>query len=344
MSDWWPLIKLLPKKTNFKFVRLAYFAAFLSVVLTLVSIAAVFTGGLRENPFQVYADASGTPYERMGAVMQNGFNLGIDFRGGTLVEIEAPNPIELGPLRTALTDLDKGDIQVQAFGDPHHALVRFHAAGDSKQAEAALLEVNQVLAKTILNVRIVRTEVVGPKVSGELFTSGLLALGIAILLMMVYIWFRFEVQFGFGAVLALFHDTILTLGMFSVFRIDFTLTIIAALLTIIGYSMNDTVVVFDRLRENLRKYRKMSVPDVIDLSINETLSRTLVTSVTALLASIALLIYGGETLAGFAVCMIFGIVIGTYSSIYVAAPAILLLGAKRTAKELASDLKPQKAG
>jgi preprotein translocase subunit SecF len=341
--SWWPLIKLMPKNTKIKFVRFAFFAGFLSISLTVLTFVSVFTGGLRENPVDIYQSASGSPIARFGGVLSHAFNLGIDFRGGTLLEIEAPDPIQLGPLRDALTRLDMGDVQVQAFGDPHHALVRFHSVGDN--ADQALARVDQVLRQTIMNVQIVRTEVVGPKVSSELFTSGLLALGIAIALMLVYIWFRFELQFGFGAVLALFHDTILTLGLFSVFRIDFTLTIIAALLTIIGYSMNDTVVVFDRLRENLRKYRKMSVSDVIDLSINETLSRTLVTSATALLASVALLIYGGETLAGFAICMIFGICIGTYSSIYVAAPAILLLSAKRGGgKELASDLTPQKAG
>jgi preprotein translocase SecF subunit len=342
MSDWWPLIKLLPKQTNFKFVKFAYFAAFLSIVLTVLSFASMFTGGLRENPFEVYAAAPGAPMQKIGTVLSHGFNLGIDFRGGTLVEIQAPTAIELSNLREELGTLDMGDVQVQSFGDPRKAIVRFHAI--TENAEQALERVRTKLDQAIPNVKFTRTEVVGPKVSGELFVSGVLALGIAIALMLVYIWFRFEMQFGFGAVLALFHDTILTLGMFSFFRIDFTLTIIAALLTIIGYSMNDTVVVFDRLRENLRKYRKLPVPEVIDLSINETLSRTLVTSVTALLASVALLLYGGETLAGFAICMIFGIVIGTYSSIYVAAPAILLINPKRGGKDLASELTPQKAG
>jgi preprotein translocase SecF subunit len=171
--------------------------------------------------------------------------------------------------------------------------------------------------------------VVGPKVSEELFAGGLIALGLAIVLMLIYIAFRFEFQFGVGAVFALFHDTILTLGVFSIFRVEFTLTIIAALLTIIGYSMNDTVVVFDRLRENLKKYKKMALADVIDLSTNETLSRTMITSVTALLSAIALWTVGGETLRGFAIAMTFGIVIGTYSSIYVAAPAILLWHSRR---------------
>jgi preprotein translocase SecF subunit len=342
MSDWWPLIKLLPKHTHFKFVRLATIAASLSIILTALSFASMLSGGLRENPIEVYQAAPGGPMNKIGTIFSHAFNLGIDFRGGTLVEIQAPTPIELSTLREQLGTLNMGDVQVQSFGDPRKALVRFHSI--TENAEQALERVRTTLDREIPNVKFVRTEVVGPKVSGELFTSGLLALGIAIALMLVYIWFRFEMQFGFGAVLALFHDTILTLGMFSFFRFDFTLTIIAALLTIIGYSMNDTVVVFDRLRENLRKYRKMSVPEVIDLSINETLSRTLVTSMTALLASFALLLYGGETLGGFAICMIFGILIGTYSSIYVAAPAILLIGSNRNGKELASELTPQKAG
>lgn len=342
MSDWWPLIKLVPKHTNFKFVSFAKIAAALSILLTVLSFASMVTGGLRENPVAVYQAAPGGPFNKIGTILSHGFNLGIDFRGGTLVEIQAPTPVDLATLREELSALDMGDVQVQAFGDPRKALVRFHSI--TENPEEALQRVETTLDRVIPNVKFTRTEVVGPKVSGELFANGLIALGLAIVLMMIYIWIRFRLQFGFGAVLALFHDTILTLGMFSFFRIDFTLTIIAALLTIIGYSMNDTVVVFDRLRENLRKYKKMSVSEIIDLSINETLSRTLVTSVTALLASVALLVYGGETLAGFAICMIFGIVIGTYSSIYVAAPALLLLKVKRGGKELASDLEPQRAG
>ncbi|MGE3302042.1 MAG: protein translocase subunit SecF [Hyphomonadaceae bacterium] len=339
----WPLIKLLPKKTNFKFVRFAYFAAFLSVFAIIGSFVSMFTGGFRENPIAVYQQAEGGPFNRIGVILSHGFNLGIDFRGGTLLEVSAPDPIELATVRAALAELDMGDVQVQAFGDPHHVLVRFHSVTES--AESALAHVREKLDAAVPQIRYVRTEVVGPKVSGELFASGLIALGLAMLLMLVYIWFRFELQFGFGAVLSLFHDTILTLGLFSVMRIDFTLTIIAAVLTIIGYSMNDTVVVFDRLRENLRKYRKMPVADVIDLSTNETLSRTMVTSVTALLAAVALWVYGGETLRGFAIAMVFGIVMGTYSSIYVAAPSILLLGIRRGEKFGAGEaVESEKAG
>ena len=189
------------------------------------------------------------------------------------------------------------------------------------------------LAQRLGGATFSRTEVVGPKVSGELFRNGLLALGLAIGLMLIYIWFRFELQFGLGAVVALFHDVILTFGLIAVTRMEFSLTTIAALLTIIGYSMNDTVVVFDRLRENLRKYKRMPLGEVIDLSINETLSRTVITGLTAVLALAGLAALGGEALFGFSIIMIFGIVLGTYSSVYVAAPIILLWGVKRGDEE-----------
>jgi preprotein translocase subunit SecF len=324
----WPLIKLVPMKTNLKFVRLAFLMSFVSVAAVLASFTSMFTAGFRENPIVVYQQASGSPMDRIGVILSHGFNLGIDFQGGTLLEVKAPRPIDLGPLREGLTELGIGDIQVQAFGDPSSALIRFETA--EATSEKALAQVRDVATRVVPDLKITRTEVVGPKVSGELFVSGIIALGLAMLLVMVYIWARFGLQFGFGAVLSLLHDTILTLGIFSVFRIDFTLPIIAGLLTVIGYSMNDTVVVFDRMRTNFRKYKKMPAGEVIDLSINETLSRTLVTAVTALLASIALFYFGGETLHGFAICMIFGIVIATYSSIYIAAPALPLVAPRPT--------------
>ncbi|MDX2275390.1 MAG: protein translocase subunit SecF [Hyphomonadaceae bacterium] len=323
----WPLIKLVPSKTNFKFVRFAAFAAFVSIVAVVGSFASIFTGGFRDNPVAIYNAAEGDPLAKAGAVLARGFNLGIDFRGGTLLELTAPQPIDIGAVRDAISNMGLGDVQAQTFSDVTHAMIRFQTPGANPNE--VVEQVKARVAGVVDGVTFSRTEVVGPKVSEELFAGGLIALGLAILLMLIYIWFRFEWQFGLGAVIALFHDTILTLGLFSVFRIEFTLTIIAALLTIIGYSMNDTVVVFDRLRENLRKYKKMPLGDVIDLSTNETLSRTMVTSVTALLASVALWAVGGETLEGFAIAMTFGILIGTYSSIYVAAPAILLWHSKR---------------
>jgi preprotein translocase subunit SecF len=328
----WPLIKLLPKKTSFRFVRFAFFAAFLSAVAVAGSFVSMFTGGFRDNPVAVFQQAQGDPLARLGAVVGRGFNLGIDFRGGTLMEITAPQAIDGGAVRGALNALHFGDVEVQGTSGAQpdhlfHTMVQFQTPGNNPNAVIALVQ--QRIQAVVPNVQFSHVEAVSGKVSEELFRNGLIALGLAILLMLIYIAFRFEFQFGLGAVFALFHDTILTLGLFSLLRIEFTLTIIAALLTIIGYSMNDTVVVFDRLRENLRKYKRMSLGDVIDLSTNETLSRTMMTSLTALLSALALWLFGGETLRGFAVAMTFGIVVGTYSSIYVAAPAILLWHSRR---------------
>jgi len=323
----WPLIKLMPKRTNFRFVRFAIFAAFLSIVAVAGSFVSMFTGGFRDNPIAVYQQAEGDPLARIGAVMGRGFNLGIDFKGGTSMEISAPQAINLGPLRSALTAMVHSDVEVQNFSDARRASVSFQTPGANPSV--VVEQVKARIRQIVPNVEFGSVDAVSGKVSEELFAGGLMALGLAIVLMLIYIAFRFEFQFGVGAVFALFHDTILTLGLFSIFRIEFTLTIIAALLTIIGYSMNDTVVVFDRLRENLKKYKKMSLADVIDLSTNETLSRTMITSVTALLSAVALWAVGGETLRGFAIAMTFGIIIGTYSSIYVAAPAILLWHSRR---------------
>lgn len=320
----WPLVKLIPKKTHFTFVRFAFFASFVSIAAVLASFGSMVTAGYRENPIEMYQSATGSPTERMGAILSRGFNLGIDFTGGTLLEIHAEQPIDLAGLREALESAEVGEVQVQGFSDPHNAMVRLppqQTEGDTnmQRARAAIERAEPGVAFT-------RTEAVGPKVSGELFLNSLISLGLAMLLVMAYIWVRFDLQFGVGAVLSLFHDAILTLGIFSFFRIEFTLPVIAALLTVIGYSMNDTVVVFDRMRENFRKYKAMPPTEVIDLSINETLSRTLMTIGTVLLASLALYLYGGDTMRAFAICMLFGTVVATYSSIYIAAPALPLFG------------------
>jgi preprotein translocase SecF subunit len=325
---WWPLIKLIPKRTNFKFVSLAMLFGVLSFVGCGLSVAAIFSAGLRESPVALYSEGTGGPLERVGHILSQGFNLGIDFKGGTLIELEAGGPVPIDALRQTVSGMGLGDVQVQNFGDPSHALVRFESPAGSSPADVAD-EVKAEIRGLLQEVEFTRTEVVGPVVSEELFVGGLTALGLAIVMMLIYIWFRFEWQFGLGAILGLFHDVLLVLGLFSIFRIEFTLTIIAALLTIIGYGINDTVVVFDRIRENLRKYKKMPLTDLIDLSINETLSRTIMTGVTALMALAGLIWLGGEALFGFAVAMFFGIVVGTYSSIYVAAPALLIWGVKR---------------
>ena len=319
----WPLIKLLPQKTNFRFVRYAKPAAFLSVILCVAAIVGCFVPGL---------------------------NMGIDFRGGASLEVSKPagQTINLEQIRGAVSNLDLGDVGVQGIArrdnnvdDGSTAIVRFQVP-EGRDQTAVVNQVETAITQATGEVTYSGVNVVGSKVSGELFQSGLLALGSAIVLMFLYIWFRFEPQFGFGAVAGLVHDVILTFGLIVLFRLEFSLTMVAAILTVIGYSMNDTVVVFDRLRENLRKYKTMPLRDVIDLSLNETLSRTIITGVTAVMVLAALAIFGGEALFGFSIALMFGIIIGTYSSIYVGAPIILLWGVKRGA--LADDAKPIKLG
>lgn len=304
----WPLIKVMPTKTNFKFVRLSKIFGVLSVVAIVASLA------LTLYPFKPPCF---------------GMACGIDFKGGTVLEISTdPNPVDLGKLRGAVETMNLGDVQVQGFGGPSSAVLKFQTPEGANAAQV-VDTVKARVSQAVSPVKFVRTDVVGPKVSDELLGKGLLALGGAILAMLVYIWFRFELQFGLGAVVALFHDVFLTFGLISLLRIEFNLTAVAAILTIIGYSMNDTVVVFDRLRENLRKYKRMPFREVIDLSINETLTRTIVTSFTAILALVALAIYGGPSLWGLSIIMLFGILIGTYSSIYIAAPILLIWGVRR---------------
>jgi preprotein translocase SecF subunit len=342
----WPLIRLLPKKTKFTYVKFAGFAAFLSIAAVAGSLGSMFTGGFRENPIAILQQAEGSTLARIGAIMEHGFNLGIDFRGGTSLLIEAPEPIDETALEALGQRAQEGDVEVQGTtcrpqnAPPYCVYLNFETAPNQDET---VEEIRSGLESVTPGARIANTDSVSAKVSEELFSGGLIALGLAILLMLIYIWFRFEWQFGLGAVLALFHDVILTLGVFSVFRLEFTLTIIAALLTIIGYSMNDTVVVFDRLRENLRKYKKMPLGELVDLSLNETLSRTIITGCTALMALVGLLYLGGEALSGFAIAMIFGIIIGTYSSLYVAAPAILIWGVRR-GREGEARGSPQMAG
>jgi preprotein translocase SecF subunit len=316
----WPLIKILPVRTHFRFVRLAKYFSTLSALAVIASLA------LSLYPFKPPC---------------GGLACGIDFQGGTVLEIStAPKAVDLGAARGALAGMGIGDVQVVAFGLPSAAMIRFQVAPGA-DASATVTRVERQLTQTLGAVKFVRTDVVGPKVSSELFGKGLLGLGLAILAMLLYIWFRFELQFGLGAVAALFHDVILTFGMIAVFKkyIEFDLRAVAAILTIIGYSMNDTVVVFDRFRENLRKYKRMPLGEVIDMSINEMLTRTIITSMTAVLALVALALFGGPSLFGLSVILLFGIAIGTYSSIYIAAPVILLWGVKR-ADEEAEPLKP----
>jgi preprotein translocase SecF subunit len=314
------MIKVLPVRTHFRFVRLAKYFSTLSVLAVIASLA------ISLYPF--------TP-------PCGGLACGIDFSGGTVLELStAPKAVDLGRARETLSGLGIGDPQVQGFGSPSSAMVRFQTPAGA-DANATVTKVQQALTQSLGAVRFVRTDLVGPKVSSELFGKGLLGLGLAILAMLIYIWFRFQLQFGLGAVAALFHDVILTFGMIALFKkyIEFDLRAVAAILTIIGYSMNDTVVVFDRFRENLRKYKRMPLGEVIDMSINEMLTRTIITSLTAVIALVALALFGGPSLFGLSVILLFGIAIGTYSSIYIAAPVILLWGVKRLDEE-AEPLQP----
>jgi preprotein translocase subunit SecF len=302
------LIKFVPAQTHFKFTRWAPIAAIVSGIAVLASVAAFFFIGL---------------------------NLGTDFKGGVLMEVNTQGPAPLAQLRDALGKAGVHDPQVQGFGAPNAAVLRFLPVETGDPA-AGVKVLETKLAQQFPGIQFKRADVVGAKVSGELFGSGLMALGLAILLMLVYIWFRFQLQFGLGAVIAIFHDLILTVGMLAALHIEFSMTSIAALLTIIGYSMNEKVITFDRLRENLRKYKRTSLRDIIDLSENERLSRTLITGSTALLALAGMLFFGGPTLFPLVFAMVFGIIVGTYSSIYVALPIILVWGVKRNDE----DAKP----
>ncbi len=256
-----------------------------------------------------------------------GLNFGIDFRGGTLIEIQTRGPADIAQLRNQIGALGLGDVQLQEFGSPNEVLIRVEqqTGGEGKQQDA-VRAIKDTLGDTVTYRRV---EVVGPKVSGELIQGGIVAVFVALFSVLVYIWFRFEWQFSMGAVLALVHDVVLTIGLFSGMQLEFNLSIVAAILTIVGYSLNDTVVVFDRVRETLRKYKKMALPELLDVAINATLSRTLLTSVTTLLALLALYMFGGEVIRGFTFAMIWGVLVGTYSSIFIASPLLLILGVKR---------------
>jgi preprotein translocase subunit SecF/SecD/SecF fusion protein len=244
-------------------------------------------------------------------------------------------------VRHAVDGLGLGDVNVQGIDNDASAMVKFQVPEDEPQARV-VERVQTAITGAVGEVAYSGVSVVGSKVSGELFTSGLLALGAAVLLMFAYIWFRFEPQFGLGAVAGLLHDVILVFGLIVLMRLEFSLNMVAAILTVIGYSMNDTVVVFDRLRENLRKYKQMPLREVIDLTINEILTRTIITGFTAVMVLAALAYFGGPALYGFSIALMFGIVCGTYSSIYVGAPIILLWGVKRGGA--ADDVKPIKLG
>ena len=310
----WPLIRLLPREFHFNFVKLAPYAAILSAILITLSGVSFFTKGL---------------------------NLGIDFIGGSLIEVQTKGPANIALLRSTMSSVGGEDAQVQQLGTENGAMLRFRTAEGVNAVDGAE-RIKAELSKVFPGITFKKVEVVGPKVSGELMQGGFMALCIATFLMLLYIWFRFQLQFGLGAVVAVFHDVLLTLGVLSFTHLEFSMTSIAALLTVIGYSMNEKVITFDRLRENLRKYKTAPLADVINRSENERLSRTLITGTTAILALSGALFLGGPVLLPLVFTMVFGIVVGTYSSIYVALPIILLWGVKR-GDEPAEPLKPATA-
>ena len=271
-----------------------------------------------------------------GSFILQGLNYGIDFRGGTTIRTESAETIDVGAYRDAIAPLGLGDVVISQVFDPtfgpeqNVAMVRIQAQeGEEAVSAEVIAQVEAALQGVSSDIRFLSVESVGPKVSGELIMTAMIAVGLAVAAMLVYIWLRFEWQFAVGAVLALVHDVILTIGLFSELQIKFDLAIIAALLTIVGYSINDTVVVFDRVRENLRKYKQKPLKEVLNISINETMSRTLMTSGTTLLALIALLVLGGDVIRGFVFAMTWGVIVGTYSSIFVASAVLLWFGVKR---------------
>jgi preprotein translocase subunit SecF len=311
MTRFWPLIRLVPRQTHFNFVGLAPYAAALSGIALLGAVASFFVQGM---------------------------NFGVDFVGGTVMEVTTPGPTPLGQIRTVMAKLGAHDAQVQTFGNADSARVQFRSVAGMDTNAGARFVATQ-LAAQIPRLKVSGQSTVGAKVSGELVWSGVFALGTALALMLLYIWFRFQLQFGLGAVIALAHDIVLTMGALSVLHIEFSMPSIAALLTVIGYSMNEKVISFDRLRENLKKHRSMPLADIINLSENERLSRTLITGSTALLALSGMLFLGGPTIFPVVFAMVFGIVVGTYSSIYVALPVILLWGVNRN-EEDAEPIRP----
>ena len=253
-----------------------------------------------------------------------GLNFGVDFKGGTLIELRTDkSSANITKIRDSFNQMNLGDVSVKNFGNETDFVVKFEKQNSNDPQ--FIEEIKTKLSNSIGTVDFRRVENVGPKVSAELLRSGVIAVALSLAAMLLYIWIRFEWQFSLGAILALFHDVIITLGVFSVFSLEINLSIVAAVLTIVGYSMNDTVVIFDRVRENLRKYADIKIFELTNISINETLSRTIITSVTTLLALLSIFIFGGEILKGFSLAMILGVIFGTYSSIYIANPVLVSL-------------------
>jgi preprotein translocase subunit SecF len=296
------LLKLVPDDTNIDFMRWRNVALVISIVLTAASIAVVAV---------------------------RGFNLGVDFVGGQMVRTTFPKPIDVDQLRTNVQRLNLGEASIQEFGGPTSYQIRLpKPEGGEAAANRAAMRVRTMVEQNYPGARVDAVETVSGKVSEELARDGALAIALSMIAIAIYIWFRFEWQFGVGALVTLFHDVAMTLGFFSITRLQVDLNVVAAILTIVGYSLNDTVVIYDRIRENLRKYRKMAIVPLLNLSLNETLARTVVTSLTILMALAVLLLLGPEVIFGLTIAIFIGIFVGTYSSIYISSPMLVWLGVK----------------
>ena len=293
-------LRILPDKTSLNFIGKKWGAFVLSAALI------VFTAFL---------------------LVTKGLNFGIDFTGGIVIEIRPEQKLELSSIRNLLAQNKEklGDVSLQNFGNENDIMIRIGQSKDSASQKETIALVKNILSSLPVSVDYRKVDYVGPQVGEELIKAGSLSLILAFVAIMFYIWMRFEWQFGLGAIIALIHDSILTIGLFSLLQIEFNLTSIAAILTIIGYSINDSVVIYDRIRENLRKYKKMPLSELLNLSINDTLSRTILTAGTTIVALIALVWLGGEVIKGFSVAVLFGVIVGTYSSIYIAAPALIFM-------------------
>ncbi len=310
-------LRLVPEKTSIDFFRLQWLTFGISVAAMVISVVLVLTMGL---------------------------NFGIDFRGGTTIRTESTTSVDVGAYREALSGIDAGDVSITEVFDPafradqHVAMVRLSAReGDEAVTPEVIAEVETALQAIDPAITFPSVESVGPKVSSELITSALLAVLAGTAGILAYVWLRFEWQFAVGTVAALIHDVLVTVGIFALFQIKFDLTIVAALLTILGYSVNDTVVIFDRLRENLAKYKQMPLRDMMNLTANETLSRTIMTASTTLISLIVLMIFGGDVIRGFVFAMLMGVILGTYSTLYMAKNIVLMIGVDRTEKAKRKD-------
>jgi preprotein translocase subunit SecF len=310
-----PSLRIVPDDTHFDFTQFRRISFPISATLSILAIVLFFTHGL---------------------------NFGIDFKGGTLMEVRAKSgTADIAQMRSTLGNLGLGEVQLQQFGGPADVLLRVaEQPGGDKAQQAAVDKVRAALGDSV-DYR--RVEVVGPRVSGELLSYGMLGLMLAIVSILVYLWFRFEWQFALGAMIANVHDIVLTIGFMSISQVDFDLTSIAALLTILGYSLNDTVVIYDRIREMLRRYKKMPMPQLLNESINSTLSRSIITHFTVTLALLALLLFGGHAIHSFTAVMMFGVVlVGTYTSIFIAAPILIYLGVGEHREDAVDKATPAK--